>query len=301
MSHSGMTPRDVPVVRAEFVEWADGPGGALLASLGAGPLGGVLAASARQAELYFVSADMTSLARQVGQGLDVYALARDDLPTEHGFLVWDGPPTGEHPGVAPTAVTWMASGEHIVVSLLVSAAGYRDWCKSRSAQAVKDATLVTAGRLVYRGRGPTLPLDGPDAPWGRLDLGGGEEATRTLLATMILINQPVEERRSLHEVEDVRAARSAQKYIRRLGSDPTQTVRTVTLRQSLRPGREESSGGQAARIYRHRWFVKAHRTRQYYPSRGEHQTIWRGPYLVVPPGCEDAPLLGGDRVNVLRR
>lgn len=301
-SYSGLTARDVPEARQDLAAWAAGTGGRLIAQQGGGNLGAHLAASARAAELYYVSADMTALARQIGAGLDVYALAYDDLPAEHGLLVWDGPATGERPGVAPTAVAWMSAGHRMAVSLLSPTGAYRAWCAEHSPEALRSARAVTAGRLVYRGRGPTLPLDGPDLPWERLDCGDHEEATRTLLATLILIRQPAEARRSLHEMEDVLPSRAAQKRIGRAGGDPTRTVRYVTLRQSLRPRESGDDGGQhAGRIYRHRWFVKAHRARQYYPSKGEHQTIWRGPYLVVPAGCEGAPILGGERVNVLRR
>lgn len=301
-SYSDMTARDVPEARQDLVEWAAGPGGQLLAQRGAGNLGPILARSAAAAELYYIAADMTALARQVGQGLDVYALAHDDLPAAHGLLVWDGPATGERPGAAPTAVTWAVAGDCIMISLLVPAGAYRAWCAEHSPGALESAPLVTAGRLVYRGRGPTLRLDRPDTPWRALGLGDHEEATRTLLATWILIGQPAEARRSLHEAEDVAASRAAQKRVRRAGGDPTRTVRYITLRQSLRPrGADEQAGDHAGRIYRHRWFVRAHRTRQYYPSQDEYRTIWRGPYLVAPRGCEDAPILGGERVNVLRR
>ncbi|TVL89797.1 hypothetical protein [Streptomyces sp. SAJ15] len=301
-SYSGMSARDVPEARQDLIEWAAGRGGDLVAQRGRPGLGAALAASVRQAELYFVTADMTQLAHTIGQGLDVYALAADDLPAEHGLLVWDAPATGERPGAAPTAVAWGTSRSRLMVSLLGPTGAYREWCATDSPEAVRSAPLVTAGRLVYRGHGPVLPLDGPDLPWDRLGFGDYEEGMRTLLATLILINQPVEARRSLHETEDMTPSRASQKRIRRAGGDPTRTVRAVTLRQTLRPQENaDGTGDHARRIYRHRWFVKAHRVQQYYPSRGEHQTIWRGPYLVAPAGCEDAPILGGERVNVLRR
>ncbi|MTE20228.1 hypothetical protein F0L17_14145 [Streptomyces sp. TRM43335] len=301
-SYSGLTARDVPEARQDLIDWSTGPGERVFAQRGRPELSGALAASATHAELFYITADMASLARTIGQGLDVYALAADDLPAPHGLLVWDGPASSEHAGAAPTAVAWMSNGGRLFVSLLVPAAAYRNWCASHSLEAARSAPSVTAGRLVYRGHGPRLLLDGPDTPWERLGCGPDEETIRTLLATFILIRQPVEARRSLHEVEDVLPSRASQKRIRRAGGDPTQAVRYVTLRQSLRPeGGGHDAGEHARRIYRHRWFVKAHRARQYYPSRGEHQTIWRGPYLVVPAGCEDAPILGGERVNVLRR
>lgn len=302
MPHN-ITARDVPEARQDFVDWARGRGGELMQSQGAPPgLGLILAASAAHAELFYVTADMTALARQIGQGLDVYALSTDDLPAQHGLLVWGEPATSEQAGAAPIGVAWQTSGHRLVVSLLGDAAAYRQWCDRYSQDTMDAAPLVSFGPLTYRGKGPTLRLDQPDRAWSSLSLGDHEEATRTLLATLILIRQPVEARRSLHEVEEVAASRASQKRIARAGGDPARTVRYVTLRQSLRPPEAgEPAGEYARRVYRHRWFVKAHRARQYYPSTGEHQTIWRGPYLVVPAGCEDAPIIGGERVNVLRR
>lgn len=302
--HSALSPRDVPEARQDLIDWVLGPGGQLFAERGRASLGPALVSTLRQADLYFVSADMTHLARTIGQGLRVYALSGDDLPSQHGLLVWDGPATGEGPGPAPCAVSWMSSGAKVMLSLLVPAQAYRSWCAQYSTDAARDAATVTAGRLVYRGHGPALPLDGLDLPWERANFGDHEETTRTFLATLLLISQPVDARRPLHEVEDVSPSRASQKRIQRAGGDPTQAVRYVTLRQSIRPSDESDpdGGGHARRIYRHRWFVKPHR--RTYPDQSDptgRSRRWVGPYMVVPAGCEDAPILGGERVNVLRR
>ncbi|MEV5203431.1 hypothetical protein [Streptomyces sp. NPDC053720] len=49
--------------------------------------------------------------------------------------------------------------------------------------------------------------------------------------------------------------------------------------------------------------MKAHR--RTYPDQGDptgYSRKWVGPYLVTPEGCEDAPILGRERVvSVLRR
>ncbi|MFI2078539.1 hypothetical protein [Streptomyces triculaminicus] len=302
-NYSGMTARDLPEARQDLIDWAAGRGGQVLAQHGGGPLGPIIATSARHAELYYVNADMTALARQIGAGLDVYALAAEDLPARSGLLVWDNPATSERPGAAPTAVLWTSTGTRIMISLLCPTPAYRAWCTEVSTDATAAAPLVTAGRLVYRGRGPTLPLDGPDTPWDRLRFVDHEESTRTLLATLILIRQPVDARRSLHEVEDVAPSKASRKRIVQAGGDPTSTVRYVTLRQNLRRNDHGTADSDhARRVYQHRWFVRMHRRR--YPDREDPagwSKKWVGPYFVVPRGCEDAPIIGGDRVNVLRR
>jgi hypothetical protein len=52
------------------------------------------------------------------------------------------------------------------------------------------------------------------------------------------------------------------------------------------------------RSYQHRWIVRMHKVRQWYPSEGVHKIIWRGPYI---KGSANAPLLTGERVNALVR
>ena len=150
-----------------------------------------------------------------------------------------------------------------------------------------------------------LRADGRERPWSSTEDvdPDSHRVLRTLLATWLLIREPADGRRAIHEAEEMVPSRATQKRIVRGGGDPTRTIRYVTLRQTLRRPDDSQlgDGDHAGRIYRHRWFVRPHRANQFYPSTGEHQRIWRGPYLVVPAGCEGAPILGGERVNVLRR
>lgn len=55
---------------------------------------------------------------------------------------------------------------------------------------------------------------------------------------------------------------------------------------------------EARRTYNHRWVVRMHKVRQWYPTEGRHKIIWRGPYIKGP---EDAPLLDVERVHALVR
>ncbi|MCO1659189.1 hypothetical protein KDL28_29370 [Pseudonocardia sp. S2-4] len=41
----------------------------------------------------------------------------------------------------------------------------------------------------------------------------------------------------------------------------------------------------AQRRYHHRWPVRMHKVRQFYPSTGTHKIIWRGPYIKGPDGA----------------
>ncbi|MGW2649754.1 hypothetical protein ACWC2T_33810 [Streptomyces sp. NPDC001393] len=103
-----------------------------------------------------------------------------------------------------------------------------------------------------------------------------------------------------------RSSASASGRLRRVGAQhPDAPVCYITLRQSVRPAPEDGHGARetAGRIYRHQWFVRPHR--HTYPDATDptgYSRKWVGPYLVTPAGCEDAPVLGRERVvSVLRR
>lgn len=72
-------------------------------------------------------------------------------------------------------------------------------------------------------------------------------------------------------------------------------VRVVLLRRA-----EQASGAEpaGAREWSHRWIVRMHKVRQWYPSEGRHKVIYRGPYVKGPA---DKPLLGGETVRALVR
>ena len=78
------------------------------------------------------------------------------------------------------------------------------------------------------------------------------------------------------------------------GPGPVDRVRVVMLRPSTHPGADAAGNGEepgaGAQRYHHRFPVRMHKVRQYYPSLGVHKVIWRGPYIKGPDG---APLLIG--------
>ncbi|MFI1203563.1 hypothetical protein ACH4VR_29725 [Streptomyces sp. NPDC020883] len=70
-----------------------------------------------------------------------------------------------------------------------------------------------------------------------------------------------------------------------LQDDLLDAVRVIDLRP--RPASAHAADGGPSR-YHHRWPVRMHKVRQWYPALGRHQLLWRGPYFKGPA---DAPLL----------
>ncbi|ORB77083.1 hypothetical protein [Mycobacterium timonense] len=73
-------------------------------------------------------------------------------------------------------------------------------------------------------------------------------------------------------------------------------VRVVQLRRFHQAASADTSHRQVN--WQHSWVVRMHKVRQWYPSLGRHQVIFRGPYIKGPT---DAPLLAGEKVQALVR
>jgi hypothetical protein len=80
-----------------------------------------------------------------------------------------------------------------------------------------------------------------------------------------------------------------------LPARPTDPVRVTQLRSFSELADVDQD---RHRSYHHRWVVRMHKVRQWYPSQGLHKIIWRGPYIKGPA---NAPLLTGERINALVR
>ncbi|WP_406840810.1 hypothetical protein ACICHK_39735 [Streptomyces sp. AHU1] len=80
------------------------------------------------------------------------------------------------------------------------------------------------------------------------------------------------------------------------GSDIPQDPDVRVIRLAAPSPRQSDEPGDAKRVYHHRWPVRMHKVRQWYPSQQEHRVIWRGPYIKGPTG---APLMMGEKTYVV--
>ena len=128
---------------------------------------------------------------------------------------------------------------------------------------------------------------GEYTPGGQLDDPDDSFAARLLYAFWRLCEQRIA------QVSAAGANHSATLLAERAGV--SSDVRIVELR-SVRSGVGDADVG--GREWHHRWPVRMHRVRQWYPSEQRHKVIYRGPYIKGPA---DRPLLGGEVVRGLTR
>lgn len=152
----------------------------------------------------------------------------------------------------------------------------------RAARAVDD---------VHRGFAEALGQDesrvvGEYASGGQIDDADDTFILRFLYAFWRLCEQRIAE---IGKVETKHAARVLGE---RTGLSPE--VRVIRLRQLA----EHTGGESSSKSWQHRWIVRMHKVRQWYPSEQKHKIIYRGPYIKGPDG---KPLLGGENVRALVR
>ena len=109
---------------------------------------------------------------------------------------------------------------------------------------------------------------------------------RMLVATCHLMRQ------QLAETDVTPPTRSVRRRHERAGLEPPE-IRVIRLRRTQR----KETTGESRREWRHRWIVRGHWRNQWYPSIQAHRPKWIEGY---PKGPEGAPLLGGDKVYVVK-
>ncbi|GAA2455770.1 hypothetical protein GCM10010191_88770 [Actinomadura vinacea] len=269
----------------------------------------------RAAELYFVSAEMTTLAVAAGESLPDFRLEPPDVPSPAGFIVFaepigsyintDGGFTARVPIVAvcwgpcdlpafPRGGVWFTYYAPTdfagLERMLATQAGRpaRSAERARLRQIRGPLTWDNEAAIGYgsQAKAHYKPGDShtgdPDsfAPWAQ-----------TLRAAWLLMNQP-----NIAEAEDLHGTRASARRDQRDGL-PTGPVRLLHLRPATRaPGAPDDD--HAARQYTCRWMVKGHWRQQWYPSRKVHRPIWINPHIKGPDG---KPLKTGETVHIWDR
>lgn len=274
-----------------------------------------------EAELFYVTADMTDLVSQAAAATPSYEVYQDRLPAQVGFVVYERPfckvPAEVlEPGmrVELMAALWgpvpdvggRAEGpqpglmcitlQDTDVLMYTQPTDHMHASPSAIRRAVEDQRS-TLGPLAYH---EEYPLPFGITPWGS-EPGQpvNNNAVAALFTTWILMGQ-----KKIAAVADEAMPRHIRKQATREGR-PEPKVRTVDIRQAPRarvPREQEGQPDEPSRVYSVRWPVKGYGywRETWYPSRERHELQ----YVHVPSyikGPQGAPMIGGERVNVLRR
>ncbi|TCC64751.1 hypothetical protein E0H73_10355 [Kribbella pittospori] len=100
---------------------------------------------------------------------------------------------------------------------------------------------------------------------------------------------------SIAQISEAEVNHSARVTAARVQAPPE--VRVVELR-SARSASSDADDGESLDRWNHRWVVRMHKVRQWYPSEQRHKVIYRGPYVKGPA---DKPLIGGEIVRSVTR
>lgn len=303
-------PQDLPELRAEIVRLrtdigTEGishfqPDSTISACLGIGKtdLIEMETANTEEADLFYVTRDMTDLATTAGTSLPQFALNAQDFPTEQGLVYFDGGIAanwGEHP-VSIYAVSW-----RVLEDFGAAIAYYTDVKSFRTSmpyQEFIDAILRSRGAA----RDGIWPIDivraiasfisEHDERYGETEgiaqNGVARKVWPVVRAALLLMQQP------LADSSDIEPDRAARKRLARAGHEPA-AVRVIELR---RPKTSSSTPSETSREYHHRWITRGHWRQQWHPKRQLHRPVWIAPHIKGPEG---APLIGGEKVYALKR
>uniref|UniRef100_UPI003F585490 hypothetical protein n=1 Tax=Mycolicibacterium obuense TaxID=1807 RepID=UPI003F585490 len=270
------------------------------------------------AEVFIVAPAMhrvVTAASATLEGSDLETLIRDDIPWENGFLVLPKRvQIGDSRGWTDVeAISWHVAANRAYQGLALYV---HSWSRLAWAQnlpgtplklwpaqtmvlpldpddRIKSAEQHIPHELFFTGATPrpgwtpeaSIAEAGPDNEYGWVCEGGPHAAVLGyLFAFLRIATQPMS---IVGRCRERRADSVPQAW---------QRVRVVQLRRFHQAATVENDARQVH--WRHSWIVRMHKVRQWYPSLGRHQVIFRGPYLKGPT---DAPLLAGETVQALVR
>lgn len=246
------------------------------------------------AETYYVSPEMTAVGTRAGQQIPRHILRSDDIPSNAGFLIWDGrpPTTFDFPDeqVVVRGACWDVSEFEENVLTPDDTDGHVE--KGTAAkiywliQISEVSHLVPAPVHIHwaLGREPvwTTAENDPEIPTS------GDNLADFLLATWVLMGQ------TIARIAKVPAERHERKRARLAGLPDVITI--VQLRRFSEHQEHDEENGIVP--WSHRWLVGGHWRNQYHPSTGDHELQWISPYVKGP---KHLPLIVKDKIKALVR
>lgn len=249
---------------------------------------------------YFASPDMTALIKSAADDLPQVGLTEADLPSPNGVAYLSDP---DNPLVLLWCVAsqWEDEPNGLFVQIATA-----DGLRQHLGNTGEDPTALSVGgpgeprMLPLPGLALSLSEPGSDAPPATRTLGGFIPVPSTEHA--LYPNWPDEQFVGLflsfvHMLRQDSTDTDTDEHHTRSSNPNRRRASRPTLITYLRyrPRRADTQTGAGAREYAHRWMVRGHWRRQWYPSEGRHRPIWISTYIAGPA---DAPLKTGDKVTL---
>ncbi|MEU5852379.1 hypothetical protein [Saccharopolyspora shandongensis] len=242
-------------------------------------------------ELYFIDEHITQIAMCDPMAVNRYGFMPFDLPAKQGLAYFDaGEGATEASSRNSVVLSWISLGSTENAphgSVVVFVHGDKQQIRSKLSHPREnyphydseqpDYVFAGAINVRFSEEGEPLEFTGPKEDMGYWVF--------LPLSTCHLIRQQLTE--TVTESPD----RASRRRHQRAGLAPPQ-VRVSRLRQSARP----AATNESQKEWHHKWIVRGHWRKQWYPSIQAHRPIWIAPHLKGPG---DAPLLGGERVHLI--
>lgn len=246
----------------------------------------ITARSLRGRHAYFCTDEMSAVVQSAAQT----ALQPDTSFTEHDLP-------------SPDGIAYLSDPEQPIILR---------WCSIQQTVTVTGTSLGDAARLLERGTNVDLKLHVPQ-PFEHVVLSkdrcdesptieihrrafledypatGSENPAATLIAFSRLIQQ--------ERTTDVAREPVQSRMVDRRGRKRTQ-LDQITYVSIRRATRSDTPGDGPGRSYSHRWVVRGHWRRQWYPSQDRHIPIWITDHIAGP---EDKPIVRRDKVTMVRK
>jgi hypothetical protein len=322
MPNDRITAAEVPGLRRELVAWFSSHGVDYHDHLNKtddqrAPLRLAQLTAARQiaqlseGDLWYFDNDLCALLNAAHQSMPAFAPRPHDLPSQWGFAVFAAPIAMEKARLDDSPLVDLA-GDGILHVMAASWGPFDDpgWPAGGTCITFYAATTLDIDHLdpkraqSIRGMMPPL-IVGPETPiaWSPDDDASidryqfptdarqqkGVKWSRLLFAAFQLAAQA-----QLAETEQQRTMRAERRRTQRARL-PERDVRVVRLSRSLAEKRAADPNAASSREWQHRWIVRGHWRRQWYPTLNAHRPRWIAPYLKGPTS---APLLRGEKVIV---
>lgn len=282
------------------------------------------------AELFYVTEDMTRLARTAAETLALDSFHPDDLPTQAGLMVF-AEPIGVYDGdevantepgadgaVQVVAVSWGPSGlvptdKGMWVTLWSATdfAAEAEQIKQHLGGSRRDALRHVRQRKAELSWDNEVVISYNATEFGVFSTGNGlqpqshepitaatgwEQIRHTTIAWAQIVRAAwlLMTQDGVTDIADEPLPRTMRRRSQRAGYAPT-PVRVVRIRHRANTpdhGAADSDG----RTYHVRWTVRGHWRNQWYPSRSEHRPVWINSHIKGP---DHAPLHTSETVHVL--